>query len=329
MIGRRVLWLVLLAIAIRVLWGYLLRLTPLTWWMLMAGAVILAIMLLTVPIPHKRIRNWCKIVALSIAIGALLNIILWVLLVIAAIVLLFVLLLALPIRYTISANVGGSEGTSAKAKVRYLFGLIRGNYVYDKSEGELQAYIAWFKLNKKRDDIQEKTEHFEKVMPQTPVELVKDIEALKDIDDAPPLKTFNKEDKPSFFSSLKAKIIKIKEKINAVLEFPNKRLIASLVMGTLKKMAKLLKPKHINISGTIGFTDPATTGMFFAAYESVAHLLDIRQNVKLDGNFDTEKTTVALDVYVKGSISVGRMILPLIGLALKKPIRELIIDLIF
>jgi len=327
MSGGKVLWLVLLAIAVRVAWGYVLRLTPLTWWMLVAGAVALVTILLFAPIPHKKIRVWCKIVALSVVLGMLLNIILWVLLVVVAIILLFMILLALPIRYIAAANVGGSKGTSAKAKVRYLFGLIRGNYVYDKGEGELQAYIAWFKLSKKQDE--EKRGSSEKVMQQSPVEIVKDIDALKDIDDTPSPGAFAKEDKPTFFSSLKAKFTKIKGKINTVLEYPNKRLIAGLVMGTLKKMAKLLKPKHINISGTIGFADPAATGMFFAAYESVTHLLNIRQNVKLDGNFDTEKTTVVLDVYAKGSISIGRMMLPLIGLALKKPIRKIIVDMLF
>jgi len=240
------------------------------------------------------------------------------------VVLLAILLAALPVSYRIEARTGEEGGSVARVHVRYLFGLVRARYVYEKGTGELDARVAWIKVPRgKKKDIPA-----ESLTPQdqNKASHAKHPDSIRTQSNDGHMVQPAKPD--STGSSLKEKLQKIKSNISMVKDYPNRQIITALTLRTLRKLAKILKPKHIKIAGVLGFTDPAITGLFFAAYEAAAEALRLRKHIQLSGNFDTQQTHISLQISIRGRISLARTALPLIGLALKKPVRKLIGDLI-
>jgi len=265
--------------------------------------------------------------------------ILWVLLGIIAlvvlIVLLFVILLAIPIRYNVEAATGGDAGNTAFIRVGYLLRLVRMVYEYRDGAGQLKIKVAWFTLGKKkaskvaeppRKDNPVDSNHHSLAVHSNIETSPKKAEPANKIPEH--YKSFA-EETPSagWFQSLKDNYAKIKSNIDMVLTYPNRKIIIDLVLHTAKKLFKIVKPKRFIITGTVGFSDPSTTGLFVGACEAAAEYFNIRQNVRLGGNFDTAKTEASLQINAKGSISMARVALPIIRLWLKKPIRTLIRDI--
>jgi len=251
-------------------------------------------------------------------------IILWLILGILAlfisVLLLIIVLLAIPVRY----NVNVENGTNANVKVSYLFKLIRAYYDYKDGDGKLKIRVLWFSVGEKK----KKTKgHVEK---ETSVEIESvENEAIKTDSIKSESDKAAETSKPKhFFKSVKGKFERIKHNANTVLTYPNRKTIMDLSIKALRKIFKILKPKYFDISGTVGFADPSRTGLFIGFYEAIAQILNIRKNVRLAGNFDTPHTTAELRVIVRGSINIARLLLPVIGLLLKKPVRILIRDLL-
>lgn len=274
------------------------------------------------PIGWKIVRPLLLLAAVALAF-IFIRVILWILFVVICIFTLLVILLAIPIRYNVRAGtVSGGEKT-ALAKVNYFFWLVRAVYVYENSEGKFKAYIGWYQLGsrkKKAKKVEEQAAVTESAAPSA--------EQVDEKEPEPQAKQTPEPKPKGRFKSIKEKYAKIKGNINMVREYPNRKVITELVLGTTKKLFKILKPKHFDIYGTIGFADPAKTGMLIGLYEALAELLNIRQNVRLYGNFDTPNMALDLQVTAKGSISIARMSLPIIILLIKKPIRTLIKDLL-
>jgi len=282
-------------------------------------------------LPARRIilRLLPRIVAILL-IYFFIRIVLWILLGITTFIvfifLLLTVLLAMPIKYNVTGNTVAGREQTALVKVSYLYRLLRAVYVYENGEGQLKYYLAWYELKKR------KKKNRTTPVPEPNIEVNKQdsvntkAQLKPDMaESAPPQPSL---DSPGKSESIKNKYTKIKGSLNAFLTYPNRKIIMELVWRTTKKIAKILKPKHFDISGTIGFEDPAKTGLFIGMYEAVAELLKIRQNLRLDGNFDVPCTTIDLQVSVKGKIRIIRMTLPIIGLLIKKPIRTLIKDLL-
>jgi len=265
------------------------------------------------------------------------------LLLVLFIILVTLALAIIPVRYRVKANTGVGTEQAAFAKVNYLFGLIRGTYVYENGESKLKYYIAWFDLSKRRKA--SKAENFKEdsecQAPYSPeksnflkifekyVEPEHDDSGKRDeVKHPPPAAPKSKSKFSDKINNIKAKYAETKSKIDAVLTYPNRKIIMRLVFGTIKKFFKTLKPKHLDISGRIGFEDPSKTGLFMGLYEALADVLKIRNNVRLVSDFDTPTTVIDLKINAKGSISVARMTRPFIGLLIKKPIRTLIKDLL-
>jgi hypothetical protein len=74
----------------------------------------------------------------------------------------------------------------------------------------------------------------------------------------------------------------------------------------------------------VGFTAPSDTGLFFGAYEALAGMFNCRKNIRLSGEFNTDKTIFRINGETGGSVSLFRLTLPIAQLLLKKPIRSLI-----
>ena len=220
----------------------------------------------------------------------------WILLGIVALLLLIVLiaviLASLPIRYEVKVVV--DDETTAAVHVSYCFRLIYLIYEYRKNAEKMTLRIVGFRkklaLNKPESSRKKSS------------------------------KKNDKKDESEFGGILST--------IQSVLTYPHRKIIIDLCISALKKMSKHLKPKKIDISGVIGFEDPAHTGWLLGMYEALAGILKIRQNVRLSGDFNVLSTVVKLDVSVKGSVNIARLSWPIVWLAVQKPIRGLIWGLV-
>ena len=225
-------------------------------------------------------------------------------------VLLIVIFLAIPVRYKVDATTGRGDENTAFVRVTYLFGLVRATYEYLNSNGTLKIRIFGIPVRRKKRQLPDA----EKKTPDTP-ETVKAQKTEK-----------ARADKPK--RPIKERFANIKDNVTKVWTYPNRKKIVTLTLKMLKRLWKIIKPKKLNIFGEVGFADPSQTGFLFAAYGVAQGFLNIRKYVQLSGNFDTPHTVVQLDIYAKGSISVARMILPILNWVRKKPIRKLIKDAI-
>ena len=226
-------------------------------------------------------------------------------------VLLAIIFLAIPVRYKVNATTGRGEENRTFARVTYLFGLVRVAYEYVNSNGTLKIRIFGIPIRRKK----RKPPVAEKEAPK-PQELIKEEIPKKSVDD----------EKPK--TPIKERLLGIKDSITKVVKYPNRKDIVKLTLKMLKQQWRIIRPKKLNISGEVGFADPSHTGFLFAAYGVVAEFLNISKHVQLSGNFDTPHTVVLLDIYAKGSINIAHMMLPLLNLIRKKPIRRLIKDII-
>jgi hypothetical protein len=238
------------------------------------------------------------------------------------------ILLAIPVRYTATANTGNGGDSSALVKVNYLYWLFRAVYVYENGESKLTKRALWFEP-KKREEKKEKKKNESKKNANEMKE-----KAPAPSDPAPasvplPEPAAPQEEKSTGkLQSVKEKFIKIKRSVNTALTYPNRKIIVKLVFNAIIKTVKTLKPKHFHISGTIGFDDPSKTGIIIGLYQAAAEMFDIRRYVNLGGNFNTEKTDIALKIDAMGSVNILRTALPILGLLTKRPIIKLIKDLL-
>jgi len=230
-------------------------------------------------------------------------------------VLLAAIFMAIPVRYNVNVNTGRDGQNIAHVRATYLFGLVCMTYEYLNGEGATKIRILSIPLGKKKQPPSDS-----KIKSPNKRKLAKEAKKAKKSE-----KTA-KPGKPE--RSIIKKLKGIKDNVTAVLTYPNRKTIIDLVKKMLKKQWKVLKPKKMNISGVVGFADPSQTGFFFAAYGVVAEFLNIRKHIQLSGNFDTPSTVVMLDIYVQGRISALRMVLPILNLVRKKPIRKLIKEII-
>ena len=312
----------------------------------------------------SRMRWWQKTILAAVIYAGLLGLVLflrqviwstfftvlfWVflspLLLVLFVVVLTLALISIPIRYKIDAVTGAGRHT-LHAKFSYLLGLVRGGYIYQDGKGQRTLYIAWFNLAKKEEPkptgetdaegsqtVTKLLSVLEKVSgpgDETPQSVTKEVPSpAKLAKPAPPKaqKQAKKDHDHKEHVPWKEKYAKFKAMKDQVLNYPNRRAVTALVLGAVKKIFKRLKPKHLDIFGTIGFADPSQTGTFLGVYECAASLLKIRNNVRLGGNFETDTTAMDLQAHVKGSINTMRILLPILGLWLKKPIRILVKDL--
>ena len=227
-------------------------------------------------------------------------------------VLLVIIFMTIPVRYKVEAATGRADGNRVFVRITYLFGLIRATYRDDTVKFRIFG-IPIGRKKTQQPDAEEKA-------GKKPSGL------LKFASKKTPKKEPAKPDKPKI--PLKKRLSGIMDNIAAVWNYPNKKDIASAVKKMCIKQWGILRPKKLNISGEVGFADPSRTGFFFAGYGVVTEFLNIRKHVQLHGNFDTDRTVVALDVFAKGSINAARMMFVLLGFACKKPIRKLIKDII-
>jgi len=230
-------------------------------------------------------------------------IILWVLAAILAVlfglILLVVLLAAIPVRYTIKAK--QDKGTDFFVRVTYLFRIFSVKIFYRNGAQKIDFRIFGIRVGARKRKKPPATREKRNVRSDK-----KKIPAQKS------------EEKQAFNIT----------NLYAVLTELQVKTIIRPVYSTIRKCLRILRPYYIDVSGVIGFGCPFSTGIFFAAYESVAVVCNFRDKVRITGDFDTDEMVVSLNAEVRGKISALRMAIPVIQLILKKPVRKIIKDLL-
>ena len=227
-------------------------------------------------------------------------IVLWVFLwILGAIILLFAIAVIAPISYNVKANVGGE--TSVLVRVGYCFRLIYFVYEYRESAGDSTLWIFGFRKN--LDIFDSENEASEK-------------KRRKKKSKAKPKKKSKKKDDKDEGGIL--------DFLRSVLTYPHRKTIMGIIKQALKKLGKVMRPQKLDISGKVGLADPANTGFLLIAYEIFANMLRVRQNIQLTGDFESEEMTLAIDVFIKGHVSVARLTWPFLWLLLQKPVRGLV-----
>ena len=281
-----------------------------------------------------------------------------------AMFLLMLILLAVPIRYSVNGSIGEDGGPQVVANVTYLLKLVQVAFSYSKEGTKLAVKIAGFRVGKKPSEDDETRQDSTKTTGEATVLRLMNIakkvgvadfkegslahqltsgleetpaadEIQQDYIDMPPELEHIKaepleepEDSKKTKTSIKDKLTNLKKDIDGVLQYPNRKIVTKLVIRAIKKTMKLLLPKHMHITGQVGFSDPSTTGFFMAGYAVLYGALNAGHHVQISGIFDTPSTVVKLNGNVKGRINILRITLPTIGLLLKKSIRTLIRDLL-
>lgn len=289
------------------------------------------------------VKNRARIqgLALGILFGAWLLVpIIFVIALLFIILLLAIILSLIPIRYQVRGCVGGN--TAFNTKVSYLFGLVR--FVVEYKEGKMHnaLYIGWFNALKKQEDKHECEQSNSINSGEADREGTQKIDAkisgmLESFGVEIPPDASSHEDivfteKPTSFrdkiKNLKEKIKDIKNRKDQLLTYPNRKFIMKETWKTVKKIFKAILPKKIDVTGTVGFADPSTTGFFFAAYGVIISTFGLGGKVNISCLFDTPETVIALNGHIKGSFTIAKITLPMIRLILKGEIRTLIKDIL-
>ncbi|MCL2361892.1 MAG: hypothetical protein FWC73_08790 [Defluviitaleaceae bacterium] len=237
------------------------------------------------------------------------------------------------IRYRINARVG--DETSAQVEVSYFLWLVKYAVDYTDSKMETQGRIAWVRLGKEKTAPPKpapppKSTTYKTTKTIKPVETTKTAETK-----APPSPRKEVKQAPQKQTGEKVKKEKQEKKdplgfIKQAREFMSENEVKKIIGLTFQCMGKFLKalrPKHIDISGIVGFDDPATTGWTMGAYEAIVGISGLKPHIRILGSY--HEKALRLDVNTRGRTRLGSLIWPFIWLTFKMPVRRLIFKLIF
>ena len=230
----------------------------------------------------------------------------WVLIPIAVIVaiplLLFVmLLLCFPICYRVFAKI--DESTHIRVKVSYLLGLVRFRYSHKDEQDDVVMWILFLRFRSKE-------KQKDKLAKDTKISSIFSF-VRKSFEKKP----IDKETKPK----------KMMTNLKDILTFDEIKTIIKGSFKTIKKLLAAIRPKSIDIEGEFGRVDPSDTAILYGGYEAAAHILGIRENVRLLPVFNIEEEVLRLRVDVRGRVNIYRLLIPVVRLLLSKPIRGLIL----
>jgi len=266
---------------------------------------------------------------LAVTFGVL-NIIGLILLALLGLLLLIIcLLLFVPVIYKANANADGLK-VDVEAYGSWLLKFIRLSYIRKAGEERFRVYVFWF-YNTRIGDKKE----LEAVEPdKLEYELsssVSDQDAKENISDllktAEKDKAWNSRNSPASGAekpgpdkeSVIGRIKNIKRQINHYRNYPNRSRILSATWNLVKKLSKKVIPKELRITGEVGFDSPHNTAYLFAILGAL--MLPV---AGIKPNF--EEQTLTLNLYARGKLCLGSMLWPLLGYAIKPPIRQIIFD---
>jgi len=269
-------------------------------------------------------------------------------------IILFILCLG-RVKYNVEAQVG--DDNSAHVEIRYFMRLIRVAISYAGGETQVRGRIAWVRIGedkpKKKKKLRRRKSQKKRRAEAIDISIDSDkFTSLSDVidyakserakskpdaedDEAVDSTKTSVETKTSTSSDSSASQEKspdpeadekdspsLLKQVKAVLTYPDLKTIIGLAFQCLHKFVKALKPKRLDISGVVGFDDPAATGWFMGAYEAATGVTGLRPYIRLLGSY--HEKALRLDIVTYGRFRLGRLFTPFIWLYLKKPIRNLI-----
>lgn len=93
------------------------------------------------------------------------------------------------------------------------------------------------------------------------------------------------------------------------------------ILGYLKKVLDIAKPKYLHLYGTYGFDDPSLTGMVCGAAGIIKSIIP---DARLHLVPDFTREVLELDMRAEGSMTAGSLAYQTIRTVLKKPVRKII-----
>ena len=169
-----------------------------------------------------------------------------------------------------------------------------------------------------------KQQRMEEKQPKT-VRRVK----LSEIEEKPPTEDTEivlLEEEDTFFTGEEGeKKKKIPPIVKELWSIEDKKGIFKALGKLLKKLMKGILPGNLFVKATIGTGDPTTTGYVLA----LAGILTAKfgNDIQIKGDF-TKAAAEDVEVRVKGSIVLGRLVAAVITFALTKPVRKAIVKMI-
>jgi len=232
--------------------------------------------------------------------------------VVLAIVLIFlviaVLLALVPIRYQAKASTG-EAGHTARIKVTYMFGLLSFWFVYKDGEARQRICLAgrtiWGTKKKPPPESSPKPTEPKPYVPQK-IELEDTDEIVPKVERTAPVKP-----------PLIQRFQNIKNQIYEIVHHPDRKRIPRWIWRAVKKTIKRLKPKRIEIAGSVGFADPATTAQLVGGINVFAIIWQWQDYIRVKPKFDIDTTEINLCINVKGSISIAKIASPTLWLGIK------------
>jgi len=239
---------------------------------------------------------------------------------VTALVLLILTILCLGrIRYRIDASI--SEDKTADIDISYLMQLVR--FVLEYRDGKLsrRLQIAGFRIGESKPRKKDKKRKAKTKAASTKAANTKTAQVKKDsaVKSEPLPNKSPSAPKPEKEEKEEKDRLKLPKKVKAVLTDPNRKFIINLCLRCLRKFFKALKPRHLDISGIIGFDDPCTTGWAMGTYEAAVGVIGIRENVRLLGNY--YEKALELNLQAEGRTRLWGLIWPFIWLYLHKKFR--------
>lgn len=99
------------------------------------------------------------------------------------------------------------------------------------------------------------------------------------------------------------------------------RTLLDEVLGYLKKVLNIAKPKYLHLYGTYGFEDPSITGIVCGTSGIIKNMIP---HARLGLAPDFSQEIMDLDLRAEGSMIVGSLAYQTLRTALKKPVRKIL-----
>ena len=249
----------------------------------------------------------------------LLHILKWIGLVLAAVLALILLLCLFLLfsRFRYDVQVDKNVKMRVKATAKWLASLIWADFQMVDERRRLRVRVLW---RRRVQNLDARTEADEmKTDESSEKRAVKKGESSEVEKDAlaPEGKNKAKKDK-----SERKNVI---ERIQEIINYPDKDLIFEYTKTLLIKLLRALRPKKFAVSGVIGFDDPSVTGQVLGAVGVVTTLTGL--DIALRGNFAEEELTVRGEM--AGKVTLWALLWPIVCWALKKPIWKIVKPMLF
>ncbi len=276
-----------------------------------------------------------------------------ILILLLIILLLLAALLLMRLKYSVSAEY--DEGLDAEAQLSVLFGALKAIYRFGDGDEGLEVRIFGRAKKKKQPredsgtddeydfygdeevDIPAEEEISADTAEAVPVDDPSESAEEADIPDAPK-KAVQKEKKEETTQKQKKEnaskpresstLQRLKSKVRSFDEF-RERYDIPLLLRNLKiyvfQQLKSLGIKGGSVDGIVGLGDPSQTGLMLGGAGVIGAFVPI--DVDISGDF--EKKYIALNGSLYGKTYLLKLLLPILKLILKKPVRTILYDILF